>query len=460
MSRILVIDDEELVRSLMVEILEAAEHEVAEAGDFRRALELIEREEFDLVVSDVVMPGCSGLDLLEAVHTRRASLPVVLVTGAGTYETLNQALARGAAGLVTKPFSHAQLQETVAEAVARAERSERELRARLLTPTLASALANAIEARDPHLSGHCERLATIAVGFAVRLGLPASQVEAVRLGAILHDVGKIGIPDRILLKPGAFEGDEREQMQRHPVIGDELLAPLDLLASSRPVIRHHHERWDGAGYPDGLAGEAIPAGARIVAVADAIEVMSTRTTYGDPLDRDGVLAELHAGRATQWDPRVVDLALELVASGELRVGSGCAELVAVDAPERRATAASVLVVDQNGADVELLRAAVEEAVAGVHVAVAADLATAVDLCRTSAWSLVLVGDPLPGADGLDVLDAIRAEEPALPVVVLAADPSEGLALEAFRRGASDYVVKRNGFVEELTRRVRSLAVAS
>src|SRR6185312_3924560 len=148
----------------------------------------LEADEFDLVVSDVVMPGLSGLELVEAARSRRASLPIVLVTGAGTYDTLSQALTRGAAGLVTKPFAHAELQNAVRDALERASRSRDELRERLLAPTLASALANAIEARDSYLHGHCERLASLAVRIAENLGVPPDNIETIRLGAILHDI--------------------------------------------------------------------------------------------------------------------------------------------------------------------------------------------------------------------------------------------------------------------------------
>jgi putative two-component system response regulator len=316
-SRILVIDDEPIVRMLVAEILETAGHDVAVADSAEQALAIFEAEELELVVSDVVMPGLSGLELLEAVRARTASLPVILITGAGTYETLSEALARGAAGLVTKPFSHAELQSAVAEALERASRSREELRERLLAPTLASALANAIEARDSYLHGHCERLASLAVRIAEELGPEPDEIETLRLGAILHDVGKIGIPDRVLLKPGPLDDEERRIVETHPEIGDKLLEPLDLLAGARPIVRHHHERWDGNGYPDRLAAEEIPLAARIVAVADSVEVMSSRQLYRKPLTPDGVVAELRKQRGAQWDREIVDVALGLIESGEL-----------------------------------------------------------------------------------------------------------------------------------------------
>jgi putative two-component system response regulator len=322
MSRILAIDDEHVIRTLVVEILESVGHEVVGAESAEHALELLETDEFDLVVSDVVMPGLSGLELLEAARRRQASLPVLLVTGAGTYETLSQALTRGAAGLVTKPFAHAELQLAVAEALERASRTREELRERLLAPTLASALANAIEARDSYLHGHCERLASLAVRIAEDLGVPPEDIETVRLGAILHDVGKIGIPDRVLLKPGPLDEEERRIIETHTEIGDKLLEPLDLLAAARPIVRHHHERWDGRGYPDGLAGETIPVGARIVAVADSVEAMTSRQLYRTPLDPDEIIAELQKHRGGQWDPAVVDIVLRLIGGGELVLAQG------------------------------------------------------------------------------------------------------------------------------------------
>ena len=318
MSRILVIDDEDVIRSLVIEILEAVGHTVTGAESAERALKLLDATEFDLVVSDVVMPGLSGLELLELVRARQASLPVVLVTGAGTYDTLSQALTRGAAGLVTKPFAHTDLQSAVAHALERASRSRDELRERLLAPTLASALANAIEARDSYLHGHCERLAALAVRIAELLGLTPEEVETVRLGAILHDIGKIGIPDRVLLKPGRAR-------RRTSAASSRRTRRSATSCSSRSTCSPARARscatitsaGTASGYPDGSGRVGdIPLGARIVAVADSIEVMSSRQLYQSPRTPDGDQGRAHARSAARSGTReIVELALQLIETG-------------------------------------------------------------------------------------------------------------------------------------------------
>jgi putative two-component system response regulator len=456
MSRILVIDDEDVIRMLVVEILEAAGYEVTSAESAELALALLDESDFDLVVSDVIMPGLSGLELLEAVRARRASLPVVLVTGAGTYDTLSQALTRGAAGLVTKPFAHSDLQSAVADALERATRSREDLRERLLAPTLASALANAIEARDEYLHGHCERLAALAVRIAELLGLPAEDVETVRLGAILHDVGKIGIPDRVLLKPSALNEEERRVIETHPKIGDKLLEPLDLLAGARPIVRHHHERWDGAGYPDRLAEASIPLGARIVAVADSVEVMSSRQLYRQPRTADQVVAELHTWRGKQWDPQIVDLVLELLASGELQLSADGLHLLEQAPAEMSAPGFSVLLVEDDDDHAMLVTEVLERALEGAIVSRAGSVARAAELSLGSSWSLAIIDHNLPDGLGTQVLDTLRANDPTMPIVMLTGQGSEEMAIEAFRHGASDYVVKGGGYLDALANRVRGL----
>jgi putative two-component system response regulator len=453
MNRVLVIDDEAVIRDLMLEILERAGYKVIGAATADRALGLL--EDVTVVVSDIVMPGLSGLDLLDEVRKRRPSMPVVLVTGAGTYENLSDAVARGADGFVMKPFSHADLQRAVSAAIERARRAEQDLRERLLAPTLAAALGNAIEARDSGMEGHCERLSALAIRLGESAGLSREDLEQIRLGAVLHDIGKIGIPDSVLLKAGPLAPDELAFMRTHTLIGDRLLAPLELLAGVRPIVRHHHERWDGAGYPDGLAGEAIPLAARIVALADSIEAMSARRVYRGALGREAILSELAAGRGAQWDPRLVDLALELVGSGELNFDESGLELLSYDRIERPSIQ-SVLLVEENRDDATAAVRALEAAFAEVRVVRAESVERGLDLFRSSSWHLAIVDHELPDGSGLDFLDTVRSAAPSLPVLMLTGEDSESIAVEAFRRGATDYVVKTSGFAELLTGRVRGL----
>jgi putative two-component system response regulator len=310
--RALVIDDEAVVRDVIAGMLAESGYDVVTASTGAEALGLFADESIGLVITDIVMPDISGLELLESMRLHRPNLPIVLVTGATTPDNLSEALTRGADGLVGKPFTRFELEDAVGKAVERAGRSERDLRERLLAPTLTSALANAIEAREEGMRGHCERLTVLAMRLGVAFDLDEEEIETLRLGALLHDIGKIGIPDSVLLKPTELTDDETVLMRAHTVIGDNLLEPIDLLATVRPIVRHHHERWDGLGYPDGLAGEDIPLGARIMAVADAVEAMSARRVYREPLTEPEIVRELERGRATQWDPRIVDEVLHLI----------------------------------------------------------------------------------------------------------------------------------------------------
>jgi HD-GYP domain-containing protein (c-di-GMP phosphodiesterase class II) len=174
------------------------------------------------------------------------------------------------------------------------------------------ALVSALEARDPYTQAHAGRIRDFAVSIAIAMQLPYEQRRAVRLGAILHDVGKIGISDSILLKPGPLTEDEWTIMRTHPEIGERMLKNIDFLAPALPVVRNHHERWDGKGYPDGLAGEDIPMGARIVAVCDAFDAMTSDRPYRKALGLDEACRELEKNSGTQFDPSCVDLIVDVI----------------------------------------------------------------------------------------------------------------------------------------------------
>ncbi|MDQ6710173.1 MAG: HD-GYP domain-containing protein [Candidatus Dormibacteraeota bacterium] len=191
--------------------------------------------------------------------------------------------------------------------------TRRDVEAKLMTE-VNMALANAIEAKDSYTRGHSERLAKLAGACAERMGLSRDEAAAVRLGAILHDVGKIGIPDRILRQAMALTEDEMAWMRRHPQIGADIIGPVEGLHHVAPLIRHHHEKFDGTGYPKGLKGEEIPLGSRIIAVADAFEAMVADRIYRPSLGLAKALDEIRGGRGTHFDPQVVDTFLDLIAT--------------------------------------------------------------------------------------------------------------------------------------------------
>ncbi len=165
-----------------------------------------------------------------------------------------------------------------------------------------------MEARDGYTQLHCRRLAVFSAVMAARLGLPEKEIEAIRFGALLHDVGKIGIRDAVLLKPGRFTPEERVDMQRHTLIGHQIVRPIHgLTETTLACVRHHHERWDGQGYPDGLAGEAIPLAPRIVSIVDVWDALSSQRPYKPALPQPQVHEILHKGRGVEFDPALLDL---------------------------------------------------------------------------------------------------------------------------------------------------------
>jgi putative two-component system response regulator len=332
LARILVIDDNPIVRTTVVEMLALSGFTPLEAATHEDALALLEDPRVRLVVSDIVMPGLNGFELVEAVRQRRPSLPVLLITGAGTDAHLSEALARGAAGLIAKPFTMAELTRNVAAVLHRAESSEQDVRRRFVPDVLGGVLASVLEARDGSVGGHCGRIARLAERIGKSVGVSGADLDALALGALLHDIGKIGIPDSILLKPGPLDASEWIVMRSHPELGDRLLASFPELGDVRRIVRHHHERWDGGGYPDGLSGDAIPLAARVVSVADAIEAMSVRRPYRDPLPPGTVIEQLEEGRGRQWDPAVIDAALELILVGGLSAADGPSVVPAESCP--------------------------------------------------------------------------------------------------------------------------------
>jgi putative two-component system response regulator len=302
---VLVVDDGAANRQLLEAYLAGIDCEVRLAESGPMALELIEAEPPDLVLLDVQMPGMDGYEVCRRIKSapRGRLLPVVMITALDHTDDRVRALESGADDFMSKPVERVELVARVRSA----------LRLKSLYNTLDSAeqvifaLAAAVEAKDAFTERHTQRVAESARHLGRRLGLPEFALDALYRGGIIHDIGKIGVPDAILLKPGPLTAHEIERMRAHPVIGESIVRPLRSGSNLLPIIRHHHERFDGMGYPDGLRGPEIPRLARIVAVCDAYDALVNDRPYRSRLPIDDAIAILLDGAGTQWDPDVVDL---------------------------------------------------------------------------------------------------------------------------------------------------------
>src|SRR5579859_687381 len=302
---VLVVDDGETNRALVEAYLGDLDCRLRSAEDGPAALAAVEAEPPDLVLLDVQMPGMDGYEVCRRIKARPRGrlLPVVMLTALDRANDRVLALEAGADDFMTKPVDRVELVARVRSA----------LRLKAVYDNLDSAeqvifsLAAAVEAKDAYTEKHTHRVAESARHVGMTMGLPERALEALYRGGIIHDIGKIGIPDAILLKPGALNIDELQRMRMHPLIGEAIVKPLRSGASLLPIIRHHHEQYDGGGYPDGLAGRAIPRLARIVAVCDAYDALVTDRPYRQAKTSSEAVSVLVDGAGKQWDAEVVDV---------------------------------------------------------------------------------------------------------------------------------------------------------
>lgn len=307
------VDDLAANRALLEAQLLPRGYVVEQAADGIEALELIDAAEPDLILLDVAMPRMGGLELCRRLKAdpRRRLIPIVLLTASVDRATRLAGLAAGADDFLTKPFDPAEVDL----------RSRVLLRTRALNLELDGAegiiltLARAVEARDLYTVHHAERVGKYAAGIGRAHGLGEGELDALYRGGVLHDLGKIAIPDAILLKPTALTVEERARMQTHSEEGERIASPLRSTAALLPTIRHHHERFDGSGYPDHLAAAEIPLSARIVAVADSYDAMVNDRPYRAALDEEAARRQIAGGFGTQWDPEFATTFLRLLDDG-------------------------------------------------------------------------------------------------------------------------------------------------
>jgi putative two-component system response regulator len=310
---VLVVDDVSANRELLEGYLYDLGYEVRQARDGREALEKIDIEEPDLILLDIDMPRMDGLTLCARMkaHPVRRLVPIVLITASHDRTTRLKGIEAGADDFLTKPFDAKEL----------LIRTKVLLRDRALNKRLDAAegvilaLARAVESRDGYTIEHAERVALYAREMGRAYGLAGEDLDVLYKGGMLHDVGKIAVPEAVLLKPGPLDEAEFASMRMHAVEGERICGPLRSIAHYLPIVRHHHERVDGHGYPDRLAGSGIPLGARLVAIADAWDAMVSHRPYRAGLSREEAVRRLQEGKGAQWDAMFVDLFLGLLSQG-------------------------------------------------------------------------------------------------------------------------------------------------
>lgn len=342
---IMVVDDEARVREVISRRLIDSGYKCTTAVDGSSALKILKSEPVDLVLLDINMPRKSGVEVLKEIQTKHPNTAVIMVTAIAEVETAINCMKMGAYDYIIKPVDSKILQISISRALEkrklilenRAYQLELEKRVREQTEKIrqsfinaVTALANALEAKDKYTKGHSERVTQIAVAIAEKLCIPPERVEKIRLAGLLHDIGKIGIPETVLNKPGRLTDEEFELIKSHCEMGQRILSPIIEDNEVLDIVVHHHERYDGTGYPDGLSAEQLSPGAKIVAVAeaydailsqgakvlavaDAYDAMTSERPYRPAMSHEAACAELKRGKGTQFDPVIVDIFLQKVA---------------------------------------------------------------------------------------------------------------------------------------------------
>lgn len=302
-ASILIADDDEISARYLKRLLTREGHHVSVVTTAAETLQLCRNRPPDIVVIDLLTPGGEGFEVCRQLKKEAQTrfVPVVIVTSDVDRANRLEGIHAGADEFLCKPFDPAELHARI-QSLVRLKRQTDELES---AEAVLLGLGATIEARDPCTNGHCQRLATYATALGKSLGLDESDLGALARGGFLHDIGKIAVPDRVLLKEGALDREESQVMREHPIVGDALCAGLRSLQNVRPIVRHHHERLDGTGYPDGLRSSAVPLLAQVVGVVDVFDALTTRRPYRDALPRDEALGVLSDEAKKGWRDRAL-----------------------------------------------------------------------------------------------------------------------------------------------------------
>jgi putative two-component system response regulator len=318
---ILVADDNEGIREPLSELLRVHGYRVIAVADGEQAFMEICSQPVDLALLDVKMPGRTGFSVCRAVKARPETclVPVVLITGLANAGDRIRGIEAGADDFLNKPVKKEELLARVRSLV-RLKRITDELEN---AETVLCMLARSIEAKDPYTEGHCDRLSRYAVSLAETIGLPGEQCVALRRGGIIHDIGKVAVPEFVLQKQGPLDAAERKIMEEHTIVGERICAPLKSFRNVLPIIRSHHEKQDGTGYPDHLKGSEVPHTARVLQTVDIYDSLTTDRPYRKALSREKALAIMwEETRRGWWDAKLVDALQGMLQESSMAFSAG------------------------------------------------------------------------------------------------------------------------------------------
>jgi len=313
---VLVVDDDEAIRLLLGRWLAAQGYSVVAVGDGSSALDAVRTQSPDVVLLDIAMPGLNGVEVCKRIKGEQATrlTPVILVSAVDGVEDRIAGLAAGADDFLSKPPDANELLARVG-AVVKVKRYTDDLDS---AASIVTTLATMIEARDGHSEGHCYRMANYAAALGRRLSLDADALQALKRGGMLHDIGMLAIPESVILKSGPLDPTELEMVRTHTTVGDSLCANLRSLQAVRPIVRHHHERRDGSGYPDHLGGDEIPLLAQIISIVDVYDAVTTRRAYQQSKSGDEAIGILRSEVEKGWrDHDLVEEFVMLITEGKL-----------------------------------------------------------------------------------------------------------------------------------------------
>lgn len=434
---ILIVDDEKAIRDLLHERLKSEGYHCKEAGNAGEALTYLRDSYADLVLLDIKMPGKSGMELLPEIKERYPDVAVIMATVISDMDTAIESVRRGAYDCVTKPFTLDEVVRTVKKALEKrrlelelrdyqrhleqkVEEQAKEIRETFLGAMVALSLA--LEARDSYTAGHSRRVTEIAMAIGKKLGLKEDELDDLRWGSLLHDIGKIAVDQLIVNKPGKLTAEEYEHVMTHPVVGASIIGPVVRNERITEVVEHHHAHYNGRGLKQKLEGKDIPLLARIVGVADAYDAMTSTRPYRAALPREEALAEIRRGIGRQFDPLVANTFLNMSAADITR--------------EKK----QILIAD----DDETIRLLVKSVLCNDYgVIEAGDGQEAVEAAKNQKPALILMDILMPEKDGLQACYEIKTNlaTKTTPVIMLTAVKNQLDRELSDSLGADEYITK-------------------